>query len=57
GKGEKRSQANQRDSLLCDVLEAVYGAIFLDGGFSEARRVILRNLPDLNAQQMPIIDA
>ena len=57
GKGERRSQANERDSLLCDVLEAVYGAIFLDGGFSEARRAILRHLPYLDAQQMPIIDA
>ncbi len=57
GKGEKRSQAQERDSLLCDVLEAVYGAVFLDGGFAEAQRVILGHLPEWDAQQMPMIDA
>ena len=57
GKGEKRSQAHQRDSLLCDVLEAVYGAIFLDGGFNEARSVILRHLPSWDVERIPIIDA
>jgi len=57
GKGEKRSQAQERDSLLCDVLEAVYGAVFLDGGFAEAQRVILYHLPDWDAEQMPILDA
>ncbi len=57
GKGERRSQAQERDSLLCDVLEAVYGAVFLDGGFSEARRVILDHLPPWDAEQMPMIDA
>ena len=57
GKGEKRSGAQERDSLLCDVLEAVYGAVFLDGGFQEARRVILRLLPDQDAQRMSLVDA
>jgi ribonuclease-3 len=57
GKGEKRAQAQERDSLLCDVLEAVYGAVFLDGGYSEARRVIIEHLPNWDAQQMSMIDA
>ena len=57
GKGEKRSQAQKRDSLLCDVLEAVYGAIFLDGGFSKVRSVILQHLPSWDAEEMPMIDA
>lgn len=57
GKGEKRAQAQERDSLLCDVLEAIYGAIFLDGGFQQAQRVILSHLPDWDAQRMPMIDA
>lgn len=57
GKGEKRSQAQERDSLLCDVLEAVYGAIYLDGGFAKAQGVILRHLPQWDAREMPMIDA
>ncbi len=57
GKGEKRAHAQERDSLLCDVIEAVYGAVFLDGGFGEAQRVILRHLPQWDAQQLPMIDA
>ena len=57
GKGEKRAQAQERDSLLCDVLEAVYGAVFLDGGYNEARRVIIEHLPQWDAEQMPLLDA
>lgn len=57
GKGEQRSGAQERDSLLCDVLEAVYGAVYLDGGFEPAREVILRNLPEWDLKEMPMIDA
>lgn len=57
GKGEQRSQVQERDSLLCDVLEAVYGAVYLDSDFVTAQQVILRHLPDWDAKQMPIIDA
>jgi ribonuclease-3 len=57
GKGEQRSQAQERDSLLCDVLEAVYGAVYLDSDFVTAQKVILRHLPEWDATQMSIIDA
>lgn len=57
GKGEERTGARERDSLLCDVVEAVYGAVFLDGGFDEARRVILRHLPHWDESELPLIDA
>lgn len=57
GKGEQRSGAQERDSLLCDVLEAVYGAIYVDGGFDQARKVILHNLPEWDPKEIPIIDA
>jgi len=40
GSGERRTGGNQRASILADALEAVFGAIFLDGGFAELRRVI-----------------
>lgn len=57
GKGEQRSQAQERDSLLCDVLEAVYGAVYLDSDFITAQQVILRHLPEWDPKQMHIIDA
>lgn len=57
GEGEKRTQAQERDSLLCDVVEAVFGAVFLDGGFYEAEEVILRHLPEWDAREIALIDA
>ncbi len=39
GKGEKKSGGSDKDSILCDVFEAVFGAIYTDSGFKEARRV------------------
>ena len=41
GAGEARSGGHGRDSILADALEAVFGAISLDGGFEAARNVIL----------------
>lgn len=41
GVGELRSGGRQRDSVLANTLEAVLGAILLDGGFEAANRVIL----------------
>jgi ribonuclease-3 len=40
GEGEQRSGGVDRPSILADALEAVLGAVFLDGGFDAARRVI-----------------
>jgi ribonuclease III len=40
GEGELRSGGADRASILADALEAVFGAVFLDGGFDAARRVI-----------------
>ncbi|NMA99985.1 MAG: ribonuclease III [Firmicutes bacterium] len=57
GEGEKRSHAQERDSLLCDVLEAVYGAIYLDAGFERAQEVILRHLPEWDSREITRIDA
>ena len=41
GKGERLSGGRKKSSLLCDVFESLFGAIYLDGGFYEARRVFL----------------
>jgi ribonuclease III len=41
GQGELKTGGFRRASILSDALEAVFAAIFLDGGFTEAQRVIL----------------
>ena len=38
--GEERSGGRNKPSILCDVLEAVLGAVYLDAGFDEAVRVV-----------------
>lgn len=42
GKGEDHSGGRMRESILADAVEAVVGAIYLDGGFAEAFRFVSR---------------
>jgi ribonuclease-3 len=44
GVGVRRSGGHRLDSVLADALEAVIGAVHLDGGIAEARQVILKLL-------------
>lgn len=41
GEGELKSGGFRRPSILADAMEALFGAILLDGGFAEAERVVL----------------
>ncbi len=41
GGGEKKSGGHRRDSILADALEALFAAVYLDGGFDAAREVIM----------------
>jgi ribonuclease-3 len=41
GAGERKSGGHNRNSSLADALEAVFGAIYLDGGFAACRQSIL----------------
>jgi ribonuclease-3 len=41
GRGEERSGGRTKASLLADALEALFGAIFTDGGFESVRKVIM----------------
>jgi ribonuclease-3 len=40
GKGEENTGGRERDSIISDVMEAVTGAIYLDGGFEPAKEFI-----------------
>jgi ribonuclease-3 len=42
GPGELKSGGFRRDSILADALEAVIGAVHLDGGFEAARDLVLK---------------
>lgn len=42
GKGEERTGGRYRDSITSDALEALIGAIYLDGGFANAKEFIHR---------------
>jgi ribonuclease-3 len=40
GSGELKTGGFRRESILADALEALLGAVYLDGGLAEAQRVI-----------------
>ncbi len=42
GEGEMRSGGQKRPSILADALEAVIGAVYLDGGFTVAQGLVQR---------------
>ncbi|MGE4296407.1 MAG: ribonuclease III [Desulfovibrionaceae bacterium] len=46
GKGEEIQGGRTRNSLLSDALEALLGAIFLDGGYTEAKAWVLNLYAD-----------
>ena len=53
GKGEDMTGGRTRKSILSDALEAVIGAIYLDGGFASAKEFILRFiLTDIEHKQL-----
>ena len=41
GKGEHHSGGREKPSILADAMEAVLGAVYLDGGLEPARRLVL----------------
>ncbi len=45
-RGEEKSGGRDRDSILADGMEAVIGAIYLDGGYQAAREFVLRIFQD-----------
>lgn len=50
GKGEIQTKGSDKNSILADTFEAIIAAIYLDGGFDAAFRIIEANfLPFLNS--------
>ena len=41
GSGELKSGGYRRDSILADALEAIFGAVYLDGGFAACAALIM----------------
>ncbi len=53
GRGEERTGGRKRKSILSDALEAVIGAIYLDGGFANAKEFVLKYiLTDIEHKQL-----
>lgn len=53
GKGEEATGGRKRDSIISDVMEAVIGAIYLDGGIKEADKFVRKYiLSDLENKQL-----
>lgn len=53
GKGEEATGGRKRDSIISDVMEAVLGAIYLDGGIQEAEKFVNKFiLSDLEDKQL-----
>jgi ribonuclease-3 len=40
GRGEERSGGRDRDSIISDVVEAILGAVYIDGGWAEVARLV-----------------
>ena len=44
GKGEDMTGGRSRDSIISDAIEALLGAIYLDGGFANAKEFVLSRI-------------
>lgn len=53
GKGEELTGGRERESIIADGVEAIIGSIYLDGGFEQAKKFILKFvLNDLEKKQL-----
>ncbi len=44
GRGEEVTGGKQKETILADAMEAIFGAVFLEGGYRKAKSTILRLL-------------
>jgi ribonuclease-3 len=53
GRGEEKTGGRRKQALLANTLEAVIAAVFLDGGYGEARSFVARALANEIKQTTP----
>jgi len=60
GSGELKSGGHRRNSILADTVEAILGAVYIDGDFERCHSLILqlysdqlKNIPDANSLKDP----
>lgn len=47
GRGEEKTGGRSKPSILADAMEAIIGAVYLDGGFEAARKMVLQQFADV----------
>lgn len=53
GRGEEMTGGRERDSVLSDALEATIGAVYMDGGFENAKKYIENHiLKDIESKKL-----
>ncbi len=57
GKGEENSGGREKNSILCDVVESIIGALYLDGGFEAVRRLIVEIISFCQNKPIVTLDA
>ena len=56
-RGEELTGGREKPSVLCDAMEAVLAAVYLDGGMEAAKAVVERCWPDEEDVSRPLQDA
>ena len=56
-RGEELTGGREKPSVLCDAMEAILAAVYLDGGLAAARELILRCWPKPEDVQRPMQDS
>lgn len=56
-KGEALTGGREKPSVLCDAMEAILAAVYLDGGLEEARKIMLRCWPKPEDVHRPMQDS
>ncbi len=56
-KGEELTGGREKPSVLCDAMEAVLAAVYLDGGMEAARQIVKRHWPRPEDVHRPMQDS
>lgn len=57
GRGEELGNGRARDSIVSDVMEAVVGAVYIEGGFEAASALVARTIMEEQSDQRSFYDA